>query len=106
MYYGSVDRAMLFLFASISEGIHWSDLMRPLTEYCSPWLAPLFVLYVTFAIFAMMNIVTGIFLESAIATANDDKRRTIGSRLRRIFSATDRFGKRSISAEDFIDEVE
>jgi len=76
---------MLCLFQTVSEGRHWSDLLSPLYKYCSPWFALGFVLYVLLAILAMMNILTGIFVESAIQTAYHDSQKRVEEHIRRVF---------------------
>ena len=37
----------------------WNDLLVPLESQIGPWLAAVFVLYIAFAVLAMMNVVTG-----------------------------------------------
>jgi len=61
------------------------DLLAPLYKYCSPWFALGFVVYVLLAILAMMNILTGIFVESAIQTANHDSQKRVEEHIRRVF---------------------
>ena len=58
-YYGSLPEALVSLFQGITGGIDWNDLLEPLEEQISPWLAVVFVLYIAFAVLAMMNVVTG-----------------------------------------------
>eukprot|EP00929_Paragymnodinium_shiwhaense_P101221 TRINITY_DN64138_c0_g1_i1.p1 TRINITY_DN64138_c0_g1~~TRINITY_DN64138_c0_g1_i1.p1 ORF type:complete len:707 (+),score=170.77 TRINITY_DN64138_c0_g1_i1:126-2246(+) len=65
-FYGDVGRSMLYLYEAISEGIHWGDLLDPLTEAISPSIAIGFVLYTAFVSFAMMNVITSFFVDSTI----------------------------------------
>eukprot|EP00747_Dinoflagellata_sp_TGD_P213732 gnl/TRDRNA2_/TRDRNA2_86653_c0_seq2.p1 gnl/TRDRNA2_/TRDRNA2_86653_c0~~gnl/TRDRNA2_/TRDRNA2_86653_c0_seq2.p1 ORF type:complete len:408 (-),score=50.59 gnl/TRDRNA2_/TRDRNA2_86653_c0_seq2:68-1168(-) len=88
-YYGSLDRAMLKLWEAVSEGVHWSEIMAPLVKYCSPWYAILFVIYMSFTIFALMNVITGVFVESAIRTAEDDTKRVLLYQMRDLFREAD-----------------
>ena len=59
LFYGSLVEALVSLFAGITGGIDWNDLLEPLETEIGPWLAALFVLYIAFAVLAMMNVVTG-----------------------------------------------
>mmetsp|Transcript_73883 Transcript_73883/g.161679 ORF Transcript_73883/g.161679 Transcript_73883/m.161679 type:complete len:811 (-) Transcript_73883:245-2677(-) len=88
-WYGSVVISMLSLFEAVSEGIHWAQAMEPLTEYCSPWLTALFLCYIIFAIFALLNVVTGLFVEAAIATASEDKKTVLCQQMCQLFMDCD-----------------
>merc|ERR1711879_97426 len=37
-YYGRLASSMLTLFQTISDGIHWGEVLEPLSKFCSPWL--------------------------------------------------------------------
>eukprot|EP00930_Biecheleria_cincta_P005346 TRINITY_DN106271_c0_g1_i1.p1 TRINITY_DN106271_c0_g1~~TRINITY_DN106271_c0_g1_i1.p1 ORF type:complete len:562 (+),score=100.88 TRINITY_DN106271_c0_g1_i1:39-1724(+) len=68
-FYGSLDRSLISLYMIISEGIHWSELMSPLAEHVSPWIKPVFVIFVGFQLFAMMNVITSCFVDNALRIA-------------------------------------
>lgn len=51
------------LFQTISNGVDWDNVLNPLMEFISPWVAIPFCFYIGFGIFALMNIVTGAGLE-------------------------------------------
>jgi len=73
-FFGGVGKSMLVLFQTISDGIHWGEVMKPLTEFVSPWLVGAFIVYIGFVLFAMMNVITAFFVESAMdAAALEDK---------------------------------
>lgn len=61
-FFGSLDRSMLCLYETISEGNHWHEVVKPLMEQCGRWLALVFIMYMSFTLFALMNVVTGVFL--------------------------------------------
>eukprot|EP00929_Paragymnodinium_shiwhaense_P093661 TRINITY_DN53887_c0_g2_i1.p1 TRINITY_DN53887_c0_g2~~TRINITY_DN53887_c0_g2_i1.p1 ORF type:complete len:629 (-),score=96.50 TRINITY_DN53887_c0_g2_i1:220-2034(-) len=71
LYWGSVPKSMWALFLSISGGINWLEVVEPLEDVWPP-LVLLFSFYVTFTVFAMLNVITGVFCESAIAAARTD----------------------------------
>lgn len=72
-YYGSLPRAIISLYQAMTGGVDWNDLLLPLETFISPWLSLLFVFYIAFAVLAMMNVVTGVFVESALLTAKADR---------------------------------
>lgn len=100
-FYGSLDRSVLSLYAMVSEGIHWDQLMDPLAEHISPWLRLLFFFFSAFAIFAVMNVVTGVFVESALTTATEDRKVSITAQMKGLFEKVDDDGSGDINWEEF-----
>ncbi|CAE7707619.1 Scn11a [Symbiodinium pilosum] len=86
-YYGSLPEALVSLFQGITGGIDWNDLLEPLEEQISPWLAVVFVLYIAFAVLAMMNVVTGIFVESALQSTRADEEKEVRAQLDDMFKS-------------------
>eukprot|EP00931_Biecheleriopsis_adriatica_P110578 TRINITY_DN84870_c0_g1_i1.p1 TRINITY_DN84870_c0_g1~~TRINITY_DN84870_c0_g1_i1.p1 ORF type:complete len:327 (-),score=59.95 TRINITY_DN84870_c0_g1_i1:150-983(-) len=70
-YYGGVVVSSISLFMAISGGISWVELYHPLEELSSFW-AFVFLVYVSFVYFAVLNTVTGVFCQSAIESASLD----------------------------------
>lgn len=70
--FGSVDRSMLSLFATTTDGMPWDELM-PAIHQLSPFYAVLFLTYVSLAYFAILNVVTGVFVETALHVAAMDR---------------------------------
>merc|ERR1711988_1615473 len=64
---------MLTLFESVTEGIHWGEVLDPLSTCCSPVFSVIFVCYMAFMIFALMNVATAIFVESALHVATEEE---------------------------------
>eukprot|EP00929_Paragymnodinium_shiwhaense_P070327 TRINITY_DN35622_c0_g1_i2.p1 TRINITY_DN35622_c0_g1~~TRINITY_DN35622_c0_g1_i2.p1 ORF type:complete len:554 (+),score=97.71 TRINITY_DN35622_c0_g1_i2:190-1851(+) len=64
-WWGSLGRSMLSLFEAICGGCDWDELLAPLFDV-SPMLVLVFLLYIAFLLIAVMNIITGIFVDSAI----------------------------------------
>jgi len=88
-WYGSVFRSMLTLFQAITGGVDWDTVVRPLMGEISPWIAPVFALYVAFSVLAMMNVVTGVFVESVLLSAKQDKDSLVINNAREIFRTLD-----------------
>eukprot|EP00929_Paragymnodinium_shiwhaense_P047620 TRINITY_DN24145_c0_g2_i3.p1 TRINITY_DN24145_c0_g2~~TRINITY_DN24145_c0_g2_i3.p1 ORF type:complete len:273 (+),score=47.74 TRINITY_DN24145_c0_g2_i3:215-1033(+) len=93
---------MWALFISISGGISWKEVVEPLEEVWYP-LIFLFSFYITFTIFAMLNVITGVFCESAIASARTDAemasqehmlhKAAYMERVKKLFNTIDQDGK-------------
>lgn len=100
-YYGSVGRSMLSLFEAVTEGIHWGEVMEPLVVDCSPWLLVVFLLYIAFTLFALLNVVTGLFVEAAINAAEEDKKQVLAQQMCNLFIDLDRDSSGAITWEEF-----
>eukprot|EP00435_Cladocopium_sp_Y103_P072654 s87_g40.t3 len=70
-YFGNLWRSMLSLFMSITGGVSWEQLLVPLHAVSPLWVF-VFLFYVSFTIFAVLNVVTGVFCQSAIDSAQSD----------------------------------
>merc|ERR1719379_2984731 len=62
---------MIVLFQSISGGIDWGDPFSALTV-CGEMYSRLYMLFICFTQFAVLNIVTGQFVEESRLTASQD----------------------------------
>jgi len=104
--YGSVGRSILSLFQFISGGISWDLGLDPLMVQISPWLGILFSLYIGFAIFALMNITTGVFVENALKTANKDQELFLMHHADQLFRKVDLDQSGDISWDEFSSQLE
>lgn len=104
--YGTLPRTMLTLYQTISDGLHWDGAMEPLRVNCSAWMPIVYSLYIAFVTFAMLNVITGVFVESAIQTANEDKKKVLLDQMRQIFVDADADQSGSITWEEFQDQLE
>eukprot|EP00439_Symbiodinium_sp_Y106_P040079 s2778_g4.t3 len=71
-YWSSVPDSMLTLFLAICGGISWDEAFRPIRQF-SVVGTVLLLLYIFIAVFAILNVVTGVFCNTAIESANADK---------------------------------
>lgn len=99
-YFGSMPKTMLTLYQAISGGIDWRDLTNILEEMPFSGQVPL-VGYVSFALLAMMNVITGVFLESAIDKARDEREIYLARHASDIFQKADTDKTGLISWEEF-----
>eukprot|EP00929_Paragymnodinium_shiwhaense_P063477 TRINITY_DN31702_c0_g1_i1.p1 TRINITY_DN31702_c0_g1~~TRINITY_DN31702_c0_g1_i1.p1 ORF type:complete len:728 (+),score=151.65 TRINITY_DN31702_c0_g1_i1:36-2186(+) len=70
-FWGTLPRCMLSLFMSVSGGISWVEVILPLSDVGVVWVS-LFLLYILFTTFAVLNVITGVFCESAMEAARLD----------------------------------
>lgn len=89
-YYGSLGSSMLALFQAISDGQEWRDMLQPLMVQISPWFAVPFCMYISFVAFALMNILTGIFVDRALQSGQEEKRRFLLHEVQAVFMEGDR----------------
>merc|ERR1712217_177195 len=71
-YWGTLARTMFTLFKSITGGISWHEAVLPLSNVGQFWVM-VFVLYIAFCFFVLLNVVTGVFCQSAMENAQRDK---------------------------------
>jgi len=71
-YYGSLWMSMYTLFKGMSGGVSWGEAAEPLLEI-SYLLFAIFLMYIFFTLFSVLNIVTGVFVDSAIQAAQQDR---------------------------------
>jgi len=71
-FFGSLGDSILSLFMAMSGGRDWAeyyDVLRPLhIQYRF-----LFLIFITFSVFAVVNIVTGVFVDSALECNHTDR---------------------------------
>jgi len=79
--FGSVQQAMLSLYQSITGGNDWVNFYSTLSAM--GWLnSALFIFFIAFMQIAVLNILTGIFVEQAMKSAQPD-RDSVATHLRR-----------------------
>lgn len=103
-FYGTLDQAMVSLYMIISEGIHWSELMEPLATHISPSIKYLFVVFVGFQLFAMMNIITACFVDNAMKIAVAAERKEVVDSIWTLIEGNGTVvdGERVLTEEDFV----
>eukprot|EP00435_Cladocopium_sp_Y103_P021893 s1939_g5.t1 len=70
-YYSSLFDTMLSLFMAIANGVSWHELVAPLRHISVVWVA-LFLFYIFFTYFAVLNVVTAVFCQTAVESAQND----------------------------------
>lgn len=64
-FWGSLPRSTYSLYASICGGYSWNELAEPLS-CCGPLYVAIFIIYTSVAIFGVLNVVTSVFVDSAM----------------------------------------
>jgi len=105
-WWGSLGRSCLSLFEAILGGVDWDDVLQPLQEHISVFLVPAFGVYIAFAMLATMNVITGIFVESALKNADWEKTREIRATARMIFQRGDADRNGEITKDEFYTQID
>jgi len=79
-HFGSLPYTMLSLFKAISGGVSWEEILEPLEKISLIWVM-VFLFYVAFTYFAVLNVLTGVFCQSAIESAQNDHANVVQSML-------------------------
>lgn len=105
-YYGSLGRSMLSLFQAVSGGVDWNDLVSPLVVEIS-WLCSVaFAFYIAFCTLAMMNVVTGIFVENVLLSARTDRDLYLVAQARTIFNTLDGGINGEMTLDGFLEKID
>ena len=115
-WYGGLGTTMMTLFRTISGGAEWAEVADPLnslpggTAFTFIWL-----LYVGFMIFGVLNVLTGVFCDAAMKAANEDKDLVVQEMLaekdyivetfKKIFAHSDRDGSGYLDRKEFAEMV-
>jgi len=110
MLYGGVGRTMMTLFFTISGGAEWKQVASPMVEQGWPY-AVLWTCYITFMIFGMLNVLTGIFVDAAFQAMMNDRDNIIQTQLeekqslinliREVFRDSDKDGSGQVTFAEF-----
>lgn len=79
-YFGSLPSSMDTLFESVSGGVSWGDRAAILGRI--HWsVEAYFMLFVSFTLFAMLNVITGFFCETAVDMAAQDREHAVAEQM-------------------------
>jgi len=79
-YFGTLPRAVFTLFKSLSGGVDWEAAVLPLSDV--GWIYVFaFNVYIFFVYFFLMNVMTGLFVNSAMESAKADSASMISDEL-------------------------
>merc|ERR1712228_338027 len=108
-YFGTLPRTVFTMFESIVGGINWDHVVSPLISDISPAFGLIFSLYIAASMFAVMNMLTGVFVDRAIQSVREDKDMVLASRVRDLFFDEDEDAvevETEVSWQEFKDSLE
>jgi hypothetical protein len=73
LYFGTLTRSMLSLFMSMSGGNDWAQYYDALDATVGTQYTTFYIIFITFSVCAVMNIITAVFIESAIVLGSHDR---------------------------------
>lgn len=71
-YWSSVPQSMMTLFWAVTGGADWEPLAMPIRA-ADTFFYSLFFFYIAFAAFAVLNVLTGMFVDTAMQVAQQDE---------------------------------
>jgi len=89
IYYGSLGDSMLALYQATSGGADWRDMSTPLHKTIGPFMSLFFVSFIAFTTLSLLNIVTGIFVESALQNTKEESDIDMVNRLTEVIELRD-----------------
>ncbi|CAJ1441097.1 unnamed protein product [Effrenium voratum] len=73
VWFGSLGKTVYTLMLSILGGVSWHQVCDLLFEIDDNLSAGLLLFYIMFTIFSVLNVITGVFVDSAIQTTNSQR---------------------------------
>eukprot|EP00927_Polykrikos_kofoidii_P074139 TRINITY_DN70107_c0_g1_i1.p1 TRINITY_DN70107_c0_g1~~TRINITY_DN70107_c0_g1_i1.p1 ORF type:complete len:628 (+),score=140.84 TRINITY_DN70107_c0_g1_i1:56-1939(+) len=104
-YFGSLARTLLTLWEAIAGGEDWDRMAAPLGEI-QAHVALVFVCYIAFALLALMNVVTGFFVHTALLRAKKEEEVFVADQIVNLFRFANEAGEgeegKLLTEEDII----
>eukprot|EP00927_Polykrikos_kofoidii_P020934 TRINITY_DN19993_c0_g1_i1.p1 TRINITY_DN19993_c0_g1~~TRINITY_DN19993_c0_g1_i1.p1 ORF type:complete len:641 (+),score=93.89 TRINITY_DN19993_c0_g1_i1:85-2007(+) len=86
-YYGTLPVTMRSFYQAITGGLDWQVMIDPLEAGVSQYMSIFICLYIAFATLAMLNVVTGVFVESVLQSAKETKELVLVNNARCLFES-------------------
>jgi hypothetical protein len=99
--FGTLPRTCLSLLQAVTGGKDWCDILDPLEDVGLIKARLPFIAFVLFTLLAMMNVITGAFLDRASENAKVTEENLALAQARAIFAATDYNNSGRISWDEF-----
>jgi len=84
-HFDSLARTILSLWQALSGGVNWGEVANPLISEVQPLLGVAFAAYIAFALLALMNVVTGVFVQTALHSAEQEEESFLTSQIIQLF---------------------
>lgn len=79
-YWSTVPRSMFTLYKTVTGGVDWEHATLALSDIHWFWVA-VFLVFLSFTVFAVLNVVVGVFCQSAIQSASMDHENAVRLKL-------------------------
>lgn len=83
-HFGGLALSMMSLYQAMSGGVDWTDLSTPLIHDISAFQGVIIALYIGFTVLALTNVVTGVFVEGALKSAEQEEEAVMLETLRQM----------------------
>eukprot|EP00931_Biecheleriopsis_adriatica_P103825 TRINITY_DN78616_c0_g1_i1.p1 TRINITY_DN78616_c0_g1~~TRINITY_DN78616_c0_g1_i1.p1 ORF type:complete len:699 (+),score=160.89 TRINITY_DN78616_c0_g1_i1:189-2099(+) len=114
-YFGTVSTATVSLFMAMSGGEDWGNIMKSLDPLPLEYRL-LFLVFITFAVLALLNVVTAVFVGAAMQQAQADREMVVQEEIhhkgelvnlmQQVFNELDMNGSGALSLEEFEKHIE
>lgn len=88
-WFGSVPRAIFTLFEAIVSGVSWDEVVNPLMRNTSPLAAIVFSIYIIVAMLAVLNMLTGVFVDRSMKFVKEDRDFHMAAKIHNLFMPSD-----------------
>merc|ERR1712048_1024631 len=113
--YGNIVSSCVTLIASISGGIDWIDASWPMLQI-GPMYLILYLCFVMFCVFGLMNVLTGIFVANTKEVSQVDRdlvirsqlkdRKSFANQLKNVLRSIDKDDSGSISKKELVEHLQ
>lgn len=98
-FFGSLARTLMSLWQAMSGGADWDSMAGPLSDV--HWVyGACFAAYIAFALLALMNVVTGVFVQTALQNAKEEEDLFLTDQIEKLFEIQDKETKKRITLEE------
>ena len=104
--YGTLPTTMMSLWQGLLGGLDWRELVEPLSEHISPVVSFILVIFILFTLLAVLNVITGNFVQTSLEEANEVKQVYRFSQARKMFGALDLDSSGTISYDEVSEHLE
>jgi len=109
-FFETLPQATTSLYMAMSGGVDWNDIWQALKPLSGEYRL-VFIIFITFAILALLNVVTAVFVETAVQRSQNDQELRVQqeverkvdfiSSMQRVFEELDTNGSGTLTLEEF-----